>query len=74
MQDRDDLAPLLLPIHLLNDPLIDALALIPESRFESKSRSFVRFHDGDSSSDRFEEGNRAEICFDVVVVLVSFLL
>ena len=30
--------------------------------------------DGDPSGDGFEEGDRAEVGFDVVVVLVAFLL
>lgn len=74
MQRLNDLPTLLLAIHLLDDALVDALALVPKSGLEAERRAFVGLHDGDAGRDRLEEGDRAQVRFDVVVVLVALFL
>jgi len=74
VQRLNNLESLFLPINSFEDPLINTLVLIPQSRFESEHCSFLGVHDGDSTGDGFEESNRAKIGFDMVIVFVTFFL
>jgi hypothetical protein len=74
VQRLNDLKSLLLPVNLLDDALVDTLALIAESGLQAERRTLFRLHKSDAGRDGFEEGDGTEVRFDVVVVLVAFLL
>jgi hypothetical protein len=74
VQRLNDLKSLLLPVNLLDDALVDALALIAESGLQTERRTLFRLHKSDAGRDGFEEGDGTEVGFDVVVVLVTLLL
>ena len=74
VKSSDDLESRVSSVDLLDDPLVDGLGLSSESRLESEDELLLGGHESDSSGDGFEESDRSEVGFDVVVVLVSFLL
>ena len=73
VERSDHLESVLPSVHLLDDALVYALALPAEPRLESERCSLVCIHHGDPRGNGLQQGYRAQIRLDVVVVLVALL-
>lgn len=74
VQSVDHFSAKLFTVDLLDDSLVDALALIAQAGFQAERHPLLRIHGGNPCGDGLEQRNGAKVGLNVEIVLVPLFL